>query len=47
VDELARKRADLAGDGRLWSPTDALEDTIERIKTAPGEVLMMIHWWEI
>ena len=47
MDEIARRRAEKKQDSREWSCLDALEDTIQHIKS--GEIKpesMAIHWWE-
>jgi hypothetical protein len=47
MDEIAKRRANKMQDCREWSCLDALEDTIQRIKS--GEIrptCMAIHFWE-
>lgn len=36
MNEVARRKAEKAGDCKLWSAQDALEDTLERLKK--GEI---------
>jgi hypothetical protein len=48
MDEIARKKAEKAGDNRLWSPNDALEEAIVSIKDLdPKNVKIAVHWFEV
>lgn len=47
VESLAKKRAETAGDCRLWSASDCLEDLLKDIKSGaicPGQ--LVVHWFE-
>lgn len=47
MDELARKRAENAGDCRLWSAEDALEDLLQRVRSGEVKPLhIAIHFLE-
>ena len=47
MNELAKKRADVAGDSRLWSPEDALEDLLNEIKAGRIKPTQLaIHYFE-
>lgn len=47
MDELAAKKAEKAEDNRLWSPIDALEYTITRLKNKDlSKIHLCIHWRE-
>lgn len=47
MDEIARKKADIAGDNRLWSPIDALEDAMATLKTKDlSTIELAVHWLE-
>ena len=47
MDEIAKRRAEKASDGRLWTAADALEDTVNRVRGMTGKVKMAIHLWEV
>ena len=48
MDEIAKKRAVIKGDSRLWSPIDALEDTIGYLKDKDAsKINLCIHWFEV
>lgn len=47
VENLNKRRADRAGDSRLWSPLECLEDLVSKIKS--GEVKpsqLAVHFFE-
>lgn len=47
VKNLNKKRAEKAGDSRLWTPIDCLEDLVEKIKSrevVPSQ--LVIHFFE-
>ena len=47
MNDLAAQRAHKARDNRLWSPTDALEDALRRVRTAQRPVQgLLVVWWE-
>lgn len=45
MDEIAARRADKAGDNRLWSAEDALENAMKAVKGK--DVHLAVHWFEM
>lgn len=47
MDEIAKRRANKLGDSREWTCLDALEDTINLIKSGEyNPSSLCIHFWE-
>lgn len=46
MDEIAARRAEKAGDNHLWSPEDALENALRRVREQSNVKGLIVSWWE-